>query len=530
MRRFLALLLCLLLMLPTMPVAFADDGDLEPAPAEDPSGGNPPEEIWEPEPEPEPDPPEAPPIVDPEPENGEPEYGVWPAEPEEKEEILPETEDAEEPEEKAVRVLFRCSPVQASVTVYDAQGNLIGAALTGSMLLFPGDYLYEAVCNGYVSQSGAAFTVTVPGADAGAEPEQTVNVILFPAAEEEGFFEEGDAELPLRSTAPEPLVVAAVEPDPGRRTPTVFLQTDSRWAASPYPYSRGEGISILAGSGCGILALTNAVYYLNETFVDPALAAGYSAEAGFHAAGGTRWEFYRGFARTYGETYGVEYAGETDNYTELKNMLLRGCAAICSVPGHIMALVDYDETIDRFLLLDSSPDVLRATDAGYVWISEQELQAMPSRVYDYNGLFPRSILLRPAGLLDVSGLLDGTESDTLGSYGTFDVWVDGEKVANDQADYHAMLPRGASYRIDDIRAKGSHTWYGVQSGALEGSIRSEAPARISLIFGTKDCVSERFAEDGPDPAAALESAPSALCSRWTGGILGPTLSLPPAKP
>ena len=93
-----------------------------------------------------------------------------------------------------------------------------------------------------------------------------------------------------------------------------------------------------------------------------------------------------------------------------------------------------------------------------------------------------------------------------------------------------MLPRGASYRIDDIRAKGSHAWYGVQSGALEGSIRSEAPARISLIFGTKDCVSERFAEDGPDIFPVQESAPPLVCSQWTGGILGPSLSLPLMKP
>ena len=52
MRRFLALLLCLLLMLSTMPVAFADEGDPEAAFAEDSYEEDPPEEIWEPEPEP----------------------------------------------------------------------------------------------------------------------------------------------------------------------------------------------------------------------------------------------------------------------------------------------------------------------------------------------------------------------------------------------------------------------------------------------------------------------------------------------
>ena len=331
-----------------------------------------------------------------------------------------------------------------------------------------------------------------------------------------------DAELPLRSTPPEPLVVLPVEPDPDRRTPTVFLQGDARWAASPYGYLSDSAASTIAASGCGILALTNAVYYLNGIFIEPSFAAEYAAGAGFHVAGGTKWDFYRGFAQTYGEACGVEYAGEVTSYAELKNMLLRDCVAICSVPGHIMALVDYDEALGRFLLLDSAPDDLRATGAGYVWISEQELSAMPSRVYDYSGLLPRFVLLRAVGVLDVSGLLDGVASDTLEDYGTFDVWIDGDKVANDQADYRAVLRRGASYRIDDVRAKGAHRWYGVQEGALEGSIRSGTEAQLVLSFGTRDYVSERSA--GRFRPLLCESSPPAVCAHWAGGVIGPAPS------
>ena len=561
MKKLLAMLLILALLLSLTPAAFADETPEETAPieeaVEEPVEEAPEEPAEEPVEEPTEEPVEEPaeePAEDPaddpaeDPASGTdtpaeqsdpagqdgdvqetddgPEYGVQPAEEQaaEQEKQAEQQEDAEPAQAQNVLVSFRCDPPEADVAVYDGN-SFLGSVTGGVMLLVPGEYTYDASCDGYFSLDRVSFTVYEPGPADGAQPEQTVTVELFPE-DEGGFFEEGEP-LPLRTAPPEALVVLPVEPSADRRTPTVFLQGDARWAASPYGYLSDSSAGTIAASGCGILALTNAVYYLNGIFIEPSFAAEYAAGAGFHVAGGTKWDFYRGFAQTYGAACGVEYAGEVTSYAELKNMLLRDCVAICSVPGHIMALVDYDEALGRFLLLDSAPDDLRATGAGYVWISEQELSAMPSRVYDYNGLLPRFVLLRAVGILRVRGLLDGVDSDTLEDYGTFDVWIDGDKVANDQVDYRAVLRRGASYRIDDVRAKGAHRWYGVQEGALEGSIRSGTEAQIVLSFGTRDYVSESAADD--TAPLVSESSPPAVCARWAGGVIGPTLSLPLPK-
>ena len=482
MKKLLAMLLILALMLSLTPAAFADETPEETAPIEEQVEEQVEEPVEEPAEEPTEEPVEEPaedpaddPAEDPapgadtpaeqsdpagqdgdvsEPDDG-PEYGVQPAEEQtaaEEEKQAEQREDAESEEAQSVLVRFCCDPPEADVAVYDGNG-FIGTVTGGVMLLAPGRYAYDASCDGYYSHDRVSFTVYEPDPSDGAQPEQSVTVELIPE-DEGGFFEEGES-LPLRTAPPEALVVLPVEPSADRRTPTVFLQGDARWAASPYGYLSDRAAGTIASSGCGILALTNAVYYLNGIFIEPSFAAEYAAGAGFHVAGGTKWDFYRGFAQTYGEACGVEYAGEVTSYAELKNMLLRDCVAICSVPGHIMALVDYDEALGRFLLLDSAPDDLRATGAGYVWISEQELSAMPSRIYDYSGLYPRFVLLRAVGVLDVSGLLDGVDSDTLEDYGTFDVWIDGDKVARATAST-TSAPRertaGTAYRRARWRA------------------------------------------------------------------------------
>lgn len=512
MKKLLAMLLILALMLMLTPAAFADDPPEEEP--DDPCG-------WAEYPVEEPEEPGGD-----DPPGDEPGYGVWPEEDPEPEE---EPESGEEEPLRDVLVRFSCDPAGTAVIVYDGtplsdgSWRTIGAAYGGAILLNPGEYVYDAYCEGWLPESKIPFTVLMPEVfPADDPPEQIVTVELWPQEEDSPVDGDGEVFQP-RTTAPDPLIVLSVGAGAGRRAPTVFLQEDSRWAKSPYGYLGDSGGSTIGESGCGILALTNAVYYLNGSFIDPTFAAGYAAENGFHTEGGTKWDFYRGFAQAYGKTYGIQYVGEVKSYSELADMLRQDCAAICSVPGHFMALVDYDESLGRFLLLDSSPDDVRATGSGFVWISERELCAMPSLLYEYEGLYPRFALLRAVGVLNVSGLLDGAESEGLDGCGTFDVWIDGEKAADDQETYSAVLRRGTSYRIDDIRAGAAYRFYGVQEGVLEGSIRSGAPTKIVLGFGTRDYVSEAAA-----PPAG-EIAPSPLCVHWAGGLIGPGLRLPLPK-
>ena len=90
------------------------------------------------------------------------------------------------------------------------------------------------------------------------------------------------------------------------KTITVFRQQDSRWKYVKYGYSDtagrtqaylGYGASGNVGSGCGVLALTNAVYYLNGTFIEPSVIATYSLRNGYRVNGvGTSYGLYSSFA------------------------------------------------------------------------------------------------------------------------------------------------------------------------------------------------------------------------------------------
>lgn len=171
----------------------------------------------------------------------------------------------------------------------------------------------------------------------------------------------------------------------GGKQITVFRQTDPAWKDVRYGYSDssrrtvaylGKGASGNVGSGCGVLALTNAVYYLNGTFIDPATIASYSVNNGYRVDGqGTAYGLYKSFVNSYGNKYGIAYVGYTTNWNTLRSYLQNGDVAICSKPGHIMALAAYNPSNERFLLLDSVPSGNRGTaGSGYVWASESYLK------------------------------------------------------------------------------------------------------------------------------------------------------------
>lgn len=278
MKKLLAMLLILALMLSLTPAAFADETPEEIAPIEEQVEEPTEEPVEEPAEEPTEEPVEEPaedpaddPAEDPapgadtpaeqsdpagqdgdvsEPDDG-PEYGVQPAEEQtaaEEEKQAEQREDAEPEEAQSVLVRFCCDPPEADVAVYDGNG-FIGTVTGGVMLLAPGRYAYDASCDGYYSHDRVSFTVYEPDPSDGAQPEQSVTVELIPE-DEGGFFEEGES-LPLRTAPPEALVVLPVEPSADRRTPTVFQQGDARWAASPYGYLSDRAAGTIASSGSG---------------------------------------------------------------------------------------------------------------------------------------------------------------------------------------------------------------------------------------------------------------------------------------
>lgn len=159
---------------------------------------------------------------------------------------------------------------------------------------------------------------------------------------------------------------------------TVYKQKDSRWSSYAYGYSNTAGTkkATIGSAGCGLLSLTNAVYYLNGTFISPKTIADYSLKNGYRINGvGTAFGLYKSFADSQGSKYGIKYVHYTSSWATLRSDLNKGYVAICSKSGHIMTIVDYDANTGKYLLLDSYPSSNRGTSkTGYIWATYSYLK------------------------------------------------------------------------------------------------------------------------------------------------------------
>jgi len=154
--------------------------------------------------------------------------------------------------------------------------------------------------------------------------------------------------------------------------PVVFSQTDNRWSSHKYGNTIGT-------SGCGLLSITNAVYYLNGQFINPKFSAEFSKSKGLIGSGGSSASLYEKFSDSYGDKYGYKYVGETTKIESVKEHLARGGVTIVGTFSgksslHIMAVVDYRKAIDgtdEFLVLDSAKSANRF-NSSYAWVKLEQ--------------------------------------------------------------------------------------------------------------------------------------------------------------
>lgn len=90
----------------------------------------------------------------------------------------------------------------------------------------------------------------------------------------------------------------------------------------------------------------------------------------------------------------------------------------------------------------------------------------------------------PSYYFDVNGTLDGTYTGGINGFGTVDVYIDGVLVANDVSDYYTKHPEGTRYEIKDIKALDGHSYDGLASGSLSGTIVG-GDTSVNLRFSTK---------------------------------------------
>lgn len=149
----------------------------------------------------------------------------------------------------------------------------------------------------------------------------------------------------------------------------VFTQYDPEWGGKKYGKT-----NTMAGSACGILSMTNAVYALNGQFFDPMELADYSVKHHYRVEHhGTDYRLFKAASAKFGEDYGFSYAGSTTSLSTLKKHLKSGGTAIAYVPGHYIAVADYKK--GKYLVLDSYARSKRKTSPFGDWIKGSRFQS-----------------------------------------------------------------------------------------------------------------------------------------------------------
>ncbi len=157
---------------------------------------------------------------------------------------------------------------------------------------------------------------------------------------------------------------------------THLVQTESKWK-----YYIGGGT--LYDTGCGIFSMRNAIGYLTGYDIGIDAPARWAHSIGaYNVTGGEgtyRLVLYPKITAKYGSVAGFKVINEstwgTAANTTLKAHLANGGVAIGHVPGHFIALVDYDYNTNKFHVLDSAPSTARGTTSGYgdCWVTESRL-------------------------------------------------------------------------------------------------------------------------------------------------------------
>ena len=167
----------------------------------------------------------------------------------------------------------------------------------------------------------------------------------------------------------------------------VFSQYDPKWGS--YVYYNGPIKRTISTSGCGVVALTNAVYALNGNFINPTKIASFSAKRGhYYYMQGTNDTLYKDYAKKYGSQYDFKHSGKVYSLTKLKKHLKKGGTAIALVPGHYIAITAYRASDNSYLVLDSAVYNKRPTTITGDWVSASTLKTGVMKC-EYYHLFSR---------------------------------------------------------------------------------------------------------------------------------------------
>lgn len=155
---------------------------------------------------------------------------------------------------------------------------------------------------------------------------------------------------------------------------TVFSQFDPKWGDATY--MDGPDRRTISTSGCGVLALTNAIYALNGEFIPPTELAKFSVSRGHYFYNqGTADTLYADAGRRLGGKYHFRHLGKFYSFSSLREHLNKKHTAIALVPGHYIAIVAYRKSDRSYLVLDSAVYNKRPTTIDGDWVKESALRS-----------------------------------------------------------------------------------------------------------------------------------------------------------
>lgn len=133
-----------------------------------------------------------------------------------------------------------------------------------------------------------------------------------------------------------------------------YQQSASPWGSHVWT-SVGDKNQTLASSACGLFSFINAVNYKTGNFIEPTSLADWSKSNGYRTRNnGVDTRFFKAYCETFGSEKGVSYAGKKESVSSALEHVRNGGAICGCVPGHWIAIVDYDNSTGKYLLLDSA--------------------------------------------------------------------------------------------------------------------------------------------------------------------------------
>lgn len=163
-----------------------------------------------------------------------------------------------------------------------------------------------------------------------------------------------------------------------------FNQFHPQWKAYTYTKWAQSGNSLYA-SGCMLFSFGNAIHSLTGQVVNiPDLASWACANGSWRpgAGGGYREAFYNQIESAYGRVYQFSitgrYYGNVEN-SRLTEHLLNGGVATIHVPGHFMAITDYNPVNQTYRVIESAVSASRGLPASS-WVSASKLEAGQTKV------------------------------------------------------------------------------------------------------------------------------------------------------